>query len=210
MDFINLDNAADDTFDVAQLAWFDALVDADVANAAITTLVVGMHESLPYSKSDAHSMCVTHSGRESGTHVYARLVEAQRKAKHVYVLASHSHFYLANTYDTEHWRDPANGGVVLPGWVVGTAGAVRYPLPAGVAAGADAREHVYGFLTGTVKSGGAIDFVFHQLDEPELQSARSSDYGADDVSFCVAQNPDPQALNASRPKPITCEEALLR
>jgi len=210
VDFINLDNATDDAFDVAQLAWFDALVDADVANPAIKTLVVGMHESLPYSKSDGHSMCGTHSGRDSGMQVYARLVEAQAKNKHVYLLASHSHFYLANIYDTAHWRDPANGGVVLPGWIVGTAGAVRYPLPAGVAHGSDAREHVYGYLTGTVKPAGTIDFAFHQLDEAELQAARGSDYVADDVSFCAAQNPDPKMLSATRPEPITCEEALLR
>ena len=45
----------------------------------------------------------------------------------VYVLASHSHYYMENIYNTEHWR--LHGGV-LPGWIVGTAGAVRYPLPA--------------------------------------------------------------------------------
>jgi hypothetical protein len=210
VDFFNLDNATDDTFDVVQLAWFDALVDADIANPAIRTLVVGMHESLPYSRSDGHSMCGTYSGRASGTHVYARLVEAQARSKHVYVLASHSHFYLENVFDTAHWRDPANGGVVLPGWVVGTAGAVRYPLPAGVTPGPGAREHVYGYLTGTVNAAGTIDFAFHQLDEPDLQAARSNDYVADDVSFCVAQNPDPKVLEATRPLPITCEDALLR
>ncbi len=210
VDFINLDNAGDDTFDVAQLDWFHAVVDADVANPAIKTLVVGMHESLPYSKSDGHSMCSTLSGRESGAHVYARLVEAQARSKHVYVLSSHSHFYLENVYDTAHWRDPANGGVVLPGWVVGTAGAVRYRLPAGVTPGADAREHVYGYLTGTVKPAGTIDFAFHQLDEAELQAARSSDYVAEDVTFCASQNPDPKLMGGPRLQPITCEEAMLR
>jgi len=210
VDFINLDNAGDDTFDVAQLDWFHAVVDADLANPAIKTLVVGMHESLPYSKSDGHSMCSTLSGRESGAHVYARLVDAQARSKHVYVLSSHSHFYLENVYDTAHWRDTANGGVVLPGWVVGTAGAVRYRLPAGVTAGPDAREHVYGYLTGTVKPAGTIDFAFHQLDEAELQAARSSDYVAEDVTFCASQNPDPKLMGSARLQPITCEEAMLR
>ncbi len=210
VDFINLDNATDDAFDVAQLTWFDAVVDADAANPAIKTLVVGMHESLPYSKSDGHSMCGTHSGHDSGTHVYARLVEAQRKAKHVYLLASHSHFYLENNYDTPHWRDPANGGVVLPGWIVGTAGAVRYRLPADITPAPGAREFVYGYLGGTVKSDGAIDFAFHQLDEPELQAARSSDYVAEDVAFCTANNPERKQLSTTRPSPMTCEEALFR
>jgi hypothetical protein len=87
---------------------------------------------------------------------------------------------------------------------------VRYRLPAGVTPGADAREHVYGYLTGTVKPAGTIDFAFHQLDEAELQAARSSDYVADDVTFCASQNPDPKLLGSAPLHPITCEEAMLR
>jgi hypothetical protein len=208
VDFINLDNATSDAFDVAQLAWFDAVLDADLADRRITTIVAGMHESLPYSQSDGHSMCMSTSGRESGQHVYARLAQAN-KAKHVYVLSSHSHFYLADVYDTDHWRDAANGGVVLPGWVIGTAGAERYALPAGVTPGADAREHVYGYMTGRVAAGGTIAFAFHELGEAELQAVRTADYGADDVAFCVAQNPDPQKLE-QRPAPVTCESAQER
>jgi hypothetical protein len=127
----------------------------------------------------------------------------------VYVLSSHSHFYLVDIYDTEHWRDPANGGVVLPGWVIGTAGAERYALPGEVTAGPDAREHVYGYLTGRVKRDGTIGFGFHELGEPELQDVRSPDYRAEDVAFCVAQNPDPEKLRR-HPAPITCEEAQER
>jgi hypothetical protein len=208
IDFINLDNASDDAFDVAQLAWLDALLDADLADPHITTIVVGMHESLPYSKSDGHSMCMSMSGRSSGLHVYARLAQANR-TRHVYVLSSHSHFYLADIYATDHWRDAANGGVVLPGWVVGTAGAERYALPAEVTPGADAREHVYGYMTGKVAHDGTIAFAFHELGEAELQAVRSPDYGAEDVAFCVAQNPDPKRLE-QRPPPVTCEAAQER
>lgn len=206
VDFINLDNASNDAFDTDQLAWFNAVVDADTANPAIKTIVVGMHESLPYSKSDGHSMCSSTSGRESGLSVYAKLVEAQ-KSRNVYLLASHSHFYLANAFDTEHWRDPQNGGVVLPGWVIGTAGAERYPLPAEVPQGPDAREHVYGYLTGTVSSDGKIAFNFHEFSEADLQASRSADYSAEDVSFCFAMNPEIERLNARRPKGVTCEGA---
>lgn len=210
VDFINFDNASDDTFDIAQVAWFDAVLAADLADPKVTTIVAGMHESLPYSKSDIHSMCQSLSGRQSGTHVYAALAGARNKGKHVYVLSSHSHYYLADIYDTAHWRDPANGGNVLPGWVIGTAGAERYSLPPEAAPGPDAREHVYGYMTGTVKPGGTIDFSFHELDEAQLQAARGADYGPDDVAFCVAQNPDPERLRAHRPRPLTCEESLLR
>ena len=208
VDFISLDNASDDAFDVAQLAWFDALLDADLADPHIMTIVVGMHESLPYSKSDGHSMCISMSGRSSGLHVYARLAQAN-KTRHVYVLSSHSHFYLADIYATDHWRDATNGGVVLPGWVVGTAGAERYALPAEVTPGDDAREHVYGYLTGKVARDGTIAFAFHELGEAELQAVRSPDYGAEDVAFCVAQNPDPKRLER-RPPPVTCEAAQER
>lgn len=209
VDFVNLDNAGDDTFDTLQLAWFDAVVAAAEHDPQVTTIVVGMHESLPYSKSDSHSMCSTMSGRVSGVRVYQRLVEANR-TRHVYVLSSHSHFYLADLYDVAHWRDPANGGKVLPGWVIGTAGAERYPLPEGIAPGPGAREHQYGFLRGTVKAGGAIDFVFHPLDEPELQATRGTDYTAEDVAFCVAANPPPEKLRLRKHGPVTCEEAMLR
>ncbi|QBB69019.1 hypothetical protein ELE36_00710 [Pseudolysobacter antarcticus] len=210
IDFINLDNASDDTFDTVQMAWFNAIVDADMQNPAITTLVVGMHESLPYSKSDSHSMCGSISGRESGTRTYAKLVEAEKKSKHVYLLASHSHYYLANIYDTDHWRDADHGGVVLPGWVVGTAGAERYPLPPDVIAGPDAREHVYGYLIGTVTRGGEVRFEFRELAEPAIQLTRGADYSADTVSFCVAQNPDPEKLHAKHAQPSSCEAATQR
>jgi hypothetical protein len=124
----------------------------------------------------------------------------------VYVLSSHSHFYLANAYDTEHWRDAANGAVVLPGWVIGTAGAERYALPAEAKPSADAREHVYGYLTGTVAPDGQIAFAFHELVAAELQAVRSPDYEAEDVAFCVDLNPEPGKLER-RPAPITCEGA---
>jgi hypothetical protein len=203
VDFINLDNASNDAFDAAQLTWFDAIVDADRGDPAIKALVVGMHESLPYSKSAGHSMCGSVSGRDSGLHVYGKLAEL-RKIKHVYVLASHSHYYLADNFDTEHWR---NSDSVLPGWVIGTAGAERYALPADVTAGPDAREHVYGYLVGTVNASGDIAFTFRELGERELQATRGSDYTEDDVRFCVAQNPDPEKLRSNRPNAITCEQA---
>jgi hypothetical protein len=207
VDFINLDNATNDAFDNAQLGWLDGVLAADVNDPAIRTLIVGMHEALPHSLSNSHSMCGSVSGRESGERVYLQLADAQRRGKHVYVLASHSHYYLANTFDTPHWRDPANGGVVLPGWVVGTAGAERYALPEGVMQGSDAREHTYGYLLATVSKAGDVHFEFRALSEGDLQAARSSDYTEEFVSFCVAQNPEPQKLAAKRSDPMRCEDA---
>jgi hypothetical protein len=82
-------------------------------------------------------------------------------------------------------------------------------LPAEVTPGADAREHVYGYMTGKVAHDGTIAFAFHELGEAELQAVRSPDYGAEDVAFCVAQNPDPKRLE-QRPPPVTCEAAQER
>ena len=203
VEIINLDNTAVDAIDADQLAWFDALLDADLANPAIRSIVVGMHEPLPHSLSDDHSMCATSEGIRSGEHVYRRLADAQRH-KPVYVMASHEHYYLANVYDTAYWRDPAHHATVVPGWVIGTAGASRYPLPEGVTPGPGAREHVYGYLLGRVSKDGHIAFTFRELDEAALQSTRGDDYGDDTVKFCMANNPAP-ALMAKPGKKVSCE-----
>ena len=201
VDFVNLDNAVGDRFDDPQLAWFDAVVAAAITDRAVRSIVVGMHEALPHSLSDHHSMCSSNDGILSGEKVYQKLVEAQKRGKHVYVLASHSHFYLENIYATAYWREPTHAGVALPGWIVGTAGAVRYPLPPEVTPGSSARSHVYGYLSGTVAADGTIDFRFHELAEADLQRVRSSDYTPDDVQYCYSQNPPPAAMGVGAPAP---------
>ena len=47
--------------------------------------------------------------------------------KNVYVLASHSHVYMGNIYNTACRRQHPE--TILPGWIVGTAGARRYQPP---------------------------------------------------------------------------------
>jgi len=200
VDFINLDNASNDAFDARQLVWFDRVIDADENDAAIATVVVGMHESLPYSVSSSHSMCDSVGGRESGVRVYEKLLDAQRRGKRVYLLASHSHYFLSNIYDTPHWRD---AGKVLPGWVVGTGGAERYLLPEGIEQGAQAREHTYGYLLGEVNPHGEIAFTFHELDEAALQATRTADYMPEIVTWCVEKN----AREKRGVQPPSCERA---
>lgn len=203
VDFINLDNAVNDAIDPTQLTWFDALLEADLADPSIHSIVVGMHEPLPHSLSDDHSMCASSAGIRSGEHVYRRLAAAQRH-KPVYALASHEHYYLAHVYNTAYWRDPAHHAAVVPGWVVGTAGASRYPLPGGTRQGPDARERVYGYLLGSVAQDGHITFTFRELDEAALQRTRGSDYTEDTVKFCVANNPA-AALMPKPAKKVSCE-----
>jgi hypothetical protein len=186
VDFINLDNATPDQFDGAQLAWFERVLESDAVNLSTTTIVVGMHEALPESISSGHSMNQSVVGVESGRRVYTDLLKAQNDAhKRIYVLASHSHFYMGNIFNTAYWR--GHGGV-LPGWIVGTAGAVRYPLPPDATEGQDPETHVYGYLEGTVKSDSSIDFQFHRLDESDVPSAVVASYGPEFVHWCFEQN----------------------
>jgi len=109
-----------------------------------------MHAALPDSLASGHSMSDWAIGVESGRRVYNDLLGFQQKTKkHVYTLASHSHFYMSGIFDSDYWR--ANGGV-LPGWIVGTAGAVRYALPPGAARAKEAQTKIYGFLLAKVRA----------------------------------------------------------
>jgi hypothetical protein len=201
VDFINLDNAVGDRFDDAQLAWFDAVVASAITDRTVRSVVVGMHEALPHSLSDHHSMCSSTGGILSGERVYRKLVEAQRRSKHVYVLASHSHYYLESIYATDYWKEPRHGGVVLPGWIVGTAGAVRYPLPAEVTPGPAARSHVYGYLSGVVAADGTIGFNYHELTKADLEATLPPDYESGDATFCFDENPRLEEIGRSPQAP---------
>jgi hypothetical protein len=167
VDFIALDNASPDQFDPAQLRWIHSVIDRDEKLSQIRAIVVGMHEALPGSLGESHSMSDSAQGDRSGREVYEALLHAQNSAhKHVYVFASHSHFFLEDVYRTDAWR-----GKVLPGWIVGTAGAVRYTLPPGVKTGPKAKTNVYGFLAGTVSRDGEISASFQQLSLEDLKRA---------------------------------------
>jgi hypothetical protein len=137
----------------------------------------------------AHSMDDEPIGQASGRVVYAQLL-ALRAAKPVYVLASHSHFVMEDIFDTPYWR--AHGGV-LPGWIVGTAGAVRYALPPGVPQEKLARTHVYGYLLATVqprgaKDGDPIEFEFREVNESDVPRAVTERFGAQLVRQCYVLN----------------------
>ena len=104
------------------------------------------------------------NGYASGRRVYADLLEAQNGAhKLVYVLASHSHFFMDGIFNTDYWR--THGGI-LPGWIIGTAGAQRYALPKeSVNARARPRLTSTDFRMGTASPGGRIDFSFQRFSE---------------------------------------------
>ncbi|HEX7287668.1 MAG TPA: hypothetical protein VF532_15880 [Candidatus Angelobacter sp.] len=184
VDFIYMDNATRDQFDAGQVAWFEAVLRRAKKNPRVRSIVVGMHKALPDSLSASHSMNESPEGTASGRKVYRDLLAfRQQSHKKVYVLASHSHFYMSDIYETDTWK--ALG--VLPGWIVGTAGAVRYSLPDG-ADPARARTKVYGYLLAIVHADGAIDFKFQELQPEEIHRASDQRFGADFVNFCIDQN----------------------
>jgi hypothetical protein len=182
VDFIALDNASNDEFDDAQLKWFHSVVQRDEASDAIRTIVVGMHAALPGSFGGDHSMNDWPSGQTSGRDVYQALWHAQDSAhKKVYILASHSHYFMQDVYRTAYWQDK-----VIPGWIVGTAGAVSYRLPPG-APPATSMTDVYGYLLATASPDGAIDFAFRKLTIDDLRHASPGRPEAL-VRWCVEQN----------------------
>lgn len=196
VDFIYLDNASPDEFDKAQMGWFNRVVDRDRSDPSVRAIVVGMHEALPDSLGNAHSMGASPQGIQSGRCVYKSLARAQQEnQKNVYVLASHSHFFMENIFDSDFWRK--SGQPILPGWIVGTAGAVRYRLPAD--APKSARTDVYGYLLGTVNAGGkpgSITFAFKEIhkskDEGEdfIPGEVWKRFSPDIVEACFSDNKD--------------------
>src|SRR5579863_3103672 len=192
VDFITLDNATEDQFDDAQIRWFEEQLYRDTTsrgNSAIKTIVVGMYRALPDSKSAGHSMNESAQMTWSGRRVYRDLLMAQNEAhKNVYVLASHSHFYLDNVYDTNCWQKG-----VLRGWIVGTAGAVHYPLPGGIAPGPHAMMRlngslVYGYLLATVGPDYKVTFDFQQVTLDDVRKAARNRYSEDFIKKAFSDN----------------------
>jgi hypothetical protein len=188
LDFIYLDNSSS-AFSSDQLDWFDCVLDRAQNTYSIRTVVIGMHEALPSSRASDHAMCdtsITDPARrkqscDSGKHVYDALV-GLKKTRNVYVLASHSHFYMRGIFDNQPEADR------LDGWIVGTAGAVRYPLPVGTQPGPDAIERHYGYLLGTVQPDARINFDFQEVTESDLPQEVRQQYPQNLISWCFAKN----------------------
>lgn len=208
VDFITLDNSRNAGFDPDQLKWLKTELDDDSkTTSGINTVVVGMHRALPNSLACGHSMNgdPTSSAEDnfrslkSGRRAYADLWNFQNSTgKHVYVLASHSHFYMENIFNTDYWNNKnekdnevLNGRraeAILQGWLIGTAGAVRYRLPDGLPPKTLAVTGSYGYLLGTVNSDGTIGFEFHQVTEDDVPPEIKSKYCKDFVDFCFLAN----------------------
>ena len=191
VDFISVDNS-DYSFDDTQEAWIEKQIDMDINEPSITTIVLGGHAALPHSQSCDHSMNQTANGERSGVQVYQKLLAASKAGKKVYLLASHSHFLQTNVFDTDYWR---NNGGVLPGWIVGTAGAVHYKLPPQT----QGLENTYGYLLATVAADGSIKFDFKEIKRADIPSGTVARYSAKFVDWCYSDNVDKRD-----PKPAKC------
>jgi hypothetical protein len=186
VDFITLDNASRDEFSDAQLHWLRSVLDRDLApKSGIRSIVLGMHEALPHSSSSNHAMDDWELGVRSGDEVYGWLFDAQKAGKHVYILASHSHYYAPNIYDTPYWQQQHK---VVPGWIIGLAGAHRYNLPAVTAPGS--RAKIYGYIQATVHADGSIDFALHEIGESDLMQAKWPNAPPEAIHECVVGNTD--------------------
>lgn len=188
IDFVTLDNSTSD-FDASQLRWIEGVLKRDERDAKVRAVVLGMHEALPESIARDHSMNESPAGTEHGRMVYHWLLDLKERAhKPVYTLASHSHLYMAGVFNTDYWR--ANGGV-LPGWIVGTAGAERVKLPAGAKDAQDAREHVYGYLVARVSDAkdDPVTFEFKELKTSDVPQEVVNRFTLPFVEACWAGNP---------------------
>ncbi len=190
VDFITLDNASRDEFSDAQIRWLRGVLDRDLApNSGIRTIVTGMHEAPPHSTSSDHGMDDWDLGQRTGELVYHWLFDAQAAGKHVYILASHSHFYSPNIFNTPYWKQ--HSAEVVPGIIIGSAGAHRYRLPAD--ADKASRTNIYGYLQGTVHADGSIDFELHQLSENDLIQSKWPNAPLDAIHECYIHNSDAPA-----------------
>lgn len=197
IDFIYLDNASGD-FPDTQLGWLQHRLDNAKTDPAIKSIVVGMHEALPDSRANSHSMGDGKSGpnaRPSGEKAYKALISFRDDShKPVYVLSSHSHFYMENIFDTPQLTQ--NGSKPLPGWIVGTAGAVRYALPPDPPANAKAKTDIYGYLLGTVAPDGTIQFSYEEIHESDVPHHVKERYPETLVPWCFAHNSQNKEPNA--------------
>jgi hypothetical protein len=188
VDFVSMDNASPDMFDDTQMAWFTGVLARAAKNPAVRSVVVGMHATLPEGLSTGHSMNDSAQEEATGRQVYEQLVDLHRSTgKNVYVLASHSHFVLNNVYDTKcNTKD-----TVLPGWIIGSAGAIRYRLPQDHAVATVAMTDVYGYLLGTVAPDGGITFEFKQVNQSDVPASVTKEFPQKQVDWCFAENKSP-------------------
>ena len=100
---------------------------------------------------------------------------------------------MENIFDTPQLKE--NGAKPLPGWIVGTAGAVRYALPD--TPPSTAKTDVYGYLLAAVAADGKIRFSFEEIRESDIPQYVRQRYPATLVPWCFAHNSQNREPNAA-------------
>jgi hypothetical protein len=204
VDFVVVDNATSDQFDDEQLAWLERVLASAKTASDVKSLVVVMHRALPNSFSCDHSMNESGTMIDSGRRAYRDLLKWRAETgRPVFVIASHSHFLLENTYDTPYWNNKnAKDRGVLPGWIVGTAGAVRYSLPDALPKGALAKTKTYGYLLASVAADGKVAFEYREFAESDVPEDVIRRFGRELVHACFEGNWAP----AHKTPPASCSD----
>jgi hypothetical protein len=145
-------------------------------------------------------------GTISGDAAYQALLKFRDEShKPVYTLASHSHFYMENIFDTpkgQENKDRENNAEPLPGWIVGTGGAVRYRLPD--VPSPTAMTDIYGYLVGTVAADGTILFAFQEVREADVPQYVRRRYTNALIPWCFAYNSQARDIVSKDVTPL-CE-----
>jgi len=82
----------------------------------------------------------------------------------------------------------------LSGWIIGTAGAVRYALPKDPPS--TAKTDVYGYLVGTVSADGSVQFTFQEVHSSDVPQYVWQRYPASSVRWCFEHNSQNKEPNA--------------
>jgi hypothetical protein len=92
---------------------------------------------------------------------------------------------MSGIFDSPYWR--SHGGVI-PGWIIGTTGAIRYALPPGAAQAKEAKTNLYGYLVGNAGSDGSIRFEFKEIKEENIPGSVVSRFTPEFVHQCFVGN----------------------
>jgi hypothetical protein len=209
VDFIYLDNAGPDaSFSPRQLEWLDGVLKADAQDSSVKTIIAGMHAALPLSTRRGHAMDKTEAGFCTGRKAYEMLFNAQNadgpagKRKFVYVMASHSHFFETDIYASPELK-AEHQDRVLPGWIIGTAGAEQY-VEKDPVTHKDLRGIMYGYLQLEVRADGSLRTRYREVDE-KSQPVPSDQAGIELTRFCFSENKSEPLDDRQSKRPYECK-----
>jgi hypothetical protein len=90
---------------------------------------------------------------------------------------------MNDAYNTACHKDD-----VLPGWIMGSAGAVRYRLPTDRALSTIDKTDVYAYLLGTVAPDGTITFQVREINQSDVPASVVNEFSPEQVKWCFEQN----------------------